>query len=61
MQTVTVVGGDLFRLAAQYLGDATQAVRIAQQNGIVDFFLTGRTTLVIPDVDPTVAGGVPPQ
>jgi hypothetical protein len=61
MQTITVIGGDLFHLAADYLGDATQAVRIAQQNGIVDFFLTGQVTLVIPDVDPTATGGVPPQ
>lgn len=61
MQTITVIGGDLFHLAAEYLGDATQAVRIAQKNGIVDFFLTGQTTLVIPDVDPTATGGVSPQ
>jgi hypothetical protein len=61
MQTITVIGGDLFHIAAAYLGDATQAVRIAQQNGLTDFFLTGQVTLVIPDVDPNATGGVPPQ
>ena len=61
MQTVTVIGGNLFALAAQYLGDASQATRIAQQNSLTDFFLSGRVTLIIPDVDPTATGGVPAQ
>lgn len=60
MQTVTVVGGNLFRVAADYLGDATQWVLIAAQNGIEDPFLSGPVTLEIPDADPTV-DGVPAQ
>lgn len=32
MRTVTVVGGDLYRLALLHLGDATQWNRIAQLN-----------------------------
>ena len=58
---VTVVGGNLFAIAAQYLGDATQAVRIAQLNGLSDFFLTGTNTLLIPPVSAAATGGVPAQ
>jgi hypothetical protein len=57
-QTVTVVGGNLFALAALYLNDATQWIRIAQANNIVDPQLVGITTLVIPPVDPTAGGGI---
>lgn len=57
--TVTVAGGNLFALAAQYLGDATQWVRIAQVNGLNDPVLTGLVTLVLPPVDPAAGGGVP--
>jgi hypothetical protein len=59
MQTVTFTGGNLFRIAADYLGDATQWVRIAQQNGnIVDPFFTGTLALVIPDPNPAATGGI---
>ena len=58
-QTITVIGGNLFQIAAQYLGDATQATRIAQLNGLSDFWLSGQTTLLIPAVDPSATGGVP--
>jgi hypothetical protein len=47
-KTITVVGGNLFRLAAEQLGDATQWNRIAAVNGLVDPFLQGLTTLIIP-------------
>jgi hypothetical protein len=60
-RTITVAGGDLFHLAAQYLGDATQAVRIAQQNGMTDYFFTDLRTLTLPIVDAADTGGVPPQ
>ena len=58
MQTITVAGGNLFALAAQYLGDATQWLRIAQANGLSDPMLQGLVTLVIPDVDPSAGGGI---
>ncbi len=62
IQTITVVGGNLFQIAAQYLGDATQANRIAQANGLADFFLVpGVQTLIIPDSDMSQTGGVPSQ
>lgn len=59
MQTVTVVGGNLYAMAAQYLGDATQWIRIAQQNGLTDPQIQGIATLTIPDVNPLATGGVP--
>jgi hypothetical protein len=61
MKTVTVPGGDLYRVALTYLGDATQATRIATLNGLGDFFLSGSTTLLIPPVDPSQTGGAPTQ
>lgn len=61
MQTISVAGGDLFRIAAVYLNDATQWIRIAQLNGISDPWLTGTTTLQIPDRDPAAGGGVAAQ
>ncbi len=53
-----VAGGNLFALAAQYLQDATQWIRIAQANDLRDPVITGVQTLVIPPVDATAGGGV---
>jgi hypothetical protein len=61
MQTITVYGGNLYQLAAEKLGDATQWIRIAQANQISDPFLSGSVTLLLPDQDPTAGGGVPEQ
>ena len=58
MKTVTVAGGDLYRLALEHLGDATQWVRIAQANGLLDPVIVGVKTLQIPPVDKTATGGV---
>jgi nucleoid-associated protein YgaU len=58
MRTITVAGGNLYQIALQYLGDATQWNRIAQANDIIDPQLTGLTTLQIPSVDPNAGGGV---
>ena len=55
---VTVAGGDLYRLALQYLGSAEQWNRIAEANGLIDPVLTGLVTLLIPRPDPTQGGGV---
>ena len=61
MNTITVAGGNLFALAAQLLGDATQWLRIAQANGLSDPVLQGLVTLVIPPVDPAAGGGIAAQ
>lgn len=58
MRTVTVAGGDLFTLALQYLGDASQWNRIAQANGLIDPVLTGIVTLQIPSTDANAGGGI---
>ena len=59
--TITVAGGDLFHIAAQQLGDATQWIRIAQLNGLSDPMLTGVTTLQLPAPNPAAGGGVAQQ
>jgi len=55
---ITVVGGDLYRLAAQHYGDATQWYRIAAANDLFDPVIPGPTTLTIPDptTQPTNGG-----
>jgi hypothetical protein len=57
-QVAVVAGGNLFALAAEYLNDATQWIRIAQVNRLSDPQLEGVNTIVIPPVDPTAGGGV---
>lgn len=61
MQTLIVAGGNLFRIAAEQLGDATQWIRIAQLNGLSDPMLDGVMTLLIPDTDPNAGGGIAVQ
>ena len=61
MQTLTTTGGNLFALACDYLGDATQWNRIASLNNINDPWLNGLFTLTLPAVDPSAGGGVGPQ
>jgi nucleoid-associated protein YgaU len=55
--TITVAGGNLFQLAAQYLGDGTQWNRIAALNGLADPVLTGTVTLKIPPYDANAGNG----
>lgn len=61
MQVIMVTGGNLFQIAAQYLGDATQWVRIAQLNDISDPWLSGLVTLNLPDIDASAGGGIGQQ
>lgn len=61
MRTIQVAGGDLFKIAAQYLGDATQWLRIARLNNISDPMISGVVTLVIPDTDQNAGGGIATQ
>lgn len=62
MRTITVAGGNLYQLALQYLGDATQFTRVMQANapatGVLDPMLCGLVTLNVPSVDPNAGGGV---
>ena len=61
MRTYTTVGGNLFRIAAEQLNDATQWIRIAQLNGLSDPVVAGLATLRLPDPDPSAGGGVASQ
>ena len=58
MTYVTVVGGDLFRIAQQHLGDATQWSRIAALNSLDDPVVEGVVTLALPAVDSSAGGGL---
>ncbi|QEH36498.1 hypothetical protein OJF2_50820 [Aquisphaera giovannonii] len=58
MRTITVAGGNLYQIALDQLGDATQWNRIAEANDLVDPFITGIVTLQIPEIDPNAGGGV---
>ena len=58
MRTITVAGGNLFRIAADELGDATQWVRIAALNGMKDPMFSGVVTLRLPARDVLAGGGV---
>ena len=61
MRTITIAGGNLFRVAAEQLGDATQWIRIAQLNGLTDPVLYGVVTLRIPNTDLYAGGGIASQ
>ena len=58
MRLLTVAGGNLFRIAAEQLGDATQWIRIAELNAVSDPMISGLKTLRIPSSDPTAGGGI---
>lgn len=61
MRSIIVAGTDLFTVAAQELGDATQWYRIAVINGLTDPMIFGLTTLQIPPSDAKGADGLPTQ
>ena len=61
MTTITVTGGSLFQIASQYLGDATQWIRIAQLNELADPMLYGLVVLRLPELDATAGGGIVQQ
>jgi nucleoid-associated protein YgaU len=55
--TVTIAGGNLFKLAAKYYGDGTQWNRIASLNGLWDFIVVGTVTLQIPPANNAAGNG----
>ena len=61
MRMITVAGGNLFRIAAEQLADATQWIRIAELNNVSDPMLTGVITLLIPNVNSKAGGGIAGQ
>ncbi len=61
MQRLMIAGGNLFQVAADQLGDATQWLRIAQANSLSDPMLSGVVTLLIPPVNQAAGGGIVQQ
>jgi L-ascorbate metabolism protein UlaG (beta-lactamase superfamily) len=61
MRQITTTATSLFHLAATELQDATQWIRIAQQNNLTDPMLTGVITLTLPEPDPAAGGGIAKQ
>lgn len=60
MRKITVTGGNLFRIAAEQLGSATQWIRIARLNALSDPQLNtvnGPVTLELPARDAEVSDG----
>ena len=56
---VDAAAGTLFHVAAAEMDDALQAVTLAYASGIVDPWLTGLTTVTIPDAPAPDTGGLP--
>ncbi len=50
MRVITVTGGNLFQIAAEYLSDPTHWTRIALLNSLSDPMISGMAQLRIPDM-----------
>jgi hypothetical protein len=61
MKTIIVSNTNLFKIAAQEMGDAMQWVAIARYNNIRDPMITALTQLTIPTPSEIFAGGIGPQ
>jgi hypothetical protein len=61
MQTITVIGGSLFEIAATELGSALQWINIARANNLVDPIIVGRCELAIPPFSSIFSDGIGPQ
>lgn len=55
---VQVINTTLFKLAAQYYGDATQWPVIAHANNLIDPMIFGSMTLIIPPWNQQDTGGI---
>jgi hypothetical protein len=49
MAWITIVSGNLYRVAADHLRDATRWEDVARLNGLDDPFVRGLTTLRLPE------------
>jgi nucleoid-associated protein YgaU len=58
---ITVISGNLFQIAAAYMGDAMQWINIAQVNRIRDPMISSQTTLVIPTASSAFENGIASQ
>jgi hypothetical protein len=55
---ITVIGGNLFQIASQYYGDASQWPLIAQANQLTDPMLVGINSLLVPPLNNQDTGGI---
>ena len=61
VQTITIIGGNLFEIAALRLGSAMQWINIARANNLTDPMVSGQKELVIPPLSPVFSDGTGPQ
>jgi hypothetical protein len=61
LETITVIGGNLFEIAAAELGDALQWINIARTNNLKDPMLSGQIQIVIPAYSSIFSDGIGPQ
>ena len=61
MNTITVIGGTLFEVAAQQLGNALQWANVARANGLRDPQLQGTNHLIIPPYSDAYSDGIGAQ
>jgi hypothetical protein len=59
--TITVIGGNLFEIAANQLGSALQWINIARTNNLTDPMLSGRNEIIIPQFSSVFSDGIGPQ
>lgn len=57
-RVVTVAGGNLYAIAALYLGDATKWYQVAKANKLTDPMIVGVQTLTIPQSSIASNGGI---
>jgi hypothetical protein len=58
---IEIVNGNLFQIAATYLGDAMQWGNIARLNNLSDPFVIGAVRIRIPVYSPAFSDGFGPQ
>jgi hypothetical protein len=61
MQTITIIGRNLFEIAAVRLGSALQWINIARTNGLTDPMLTGQNQITVPPYSSIFSDGIGPQ
>ncbi len=61
VQSVIVVGGNLFEIAAAQLGNALQWINLARANNLIDPMLSGQSEILVPPISSAFADGIGPQ
>jgi hypothetical protein len=61
VQSITMIGGNLFEIAATQFGNALQWINIARTNKLIDPMLSGTNIILIPKLSSTFSDGIDPQ